>query len=267
MLGEQLCHYPGCKAKLRSEILPVLLSLAEGVDEFVDVFAGAGGIALPMMFRCPDLRHVVNDLDATIVSLWLAVRDQPEGLIERVEGFTPTRDAFYRFRRALKKIWEVPEDPADILEIGFERLGHQLMAHSGWLNGGPRRDIGRKWSPKWLKATIRLDSERIRFPREVRIAHTSFISIIGDTSRRALLFCDPPYVLDDPSWGQHFYRYGFSNADHARLAEMLRLTPHRWVLTYGDHPRIRNLYRWASITPIGERQLLITREPAGLEQG
>ena len=43
MLGGQLCHYPGCKAKRRSQILPVLLSLAEGVDEFVDVFAGAGG--------------------------------------------------------------------------------------------------------------------------------------------------------------------------------------------------------------------------------
>ena len=38
----QLCHYPGCKAKLRAKILPFLLPLAEHVDIFVDVFAGAG---------------------------------------------------------------------------------------------------------------------------------------------------------------------------------------------------------------------------------
>jgi DNA adenine methylase len=259
MLGEQLCHYPGCKAKLRSEILPVLLSLGEGVEEFVDVFAGAGGIALPMMYRRPDLRHVVNDLDATIVALWLAVRDQCGGLIERIEAFTPARDTFYRFRRALREIREVPDDLAAILEIGFQRLAHQLMAHSGWLSGGPRRDIGRKWNPRWLKSKIRLDSERMRFPREVQITNREFISMIGNTHRRALLFCDPPYILDDPAWGQYFYRHGFSNADHARLAEMLKLTPHRWVLTYGDHPRIRNLYRWASITPIGNHELLITR--------
>jgi site-specific DNA-adenine methylase len=151
MLGEQLCHYPGCKAKLRSQILPLLLSLAEGVDEFVDVFAGAGGIALPMMFRCPDLRHVVNDLDATVIALWLAVRDQSEGLIERVEAFSPGRETFYRFRRALRTIREMPHGAAGILEVGFQRLAHQLMAHSGWLNGGPRRDIGRKWNPRWFR--------------------------------------------------------------------------------------------------------------------
>src|SRR5215467_1995003 len=54
---------------------------------------------------------------------------------------------------------------------------------------------------------------------------------------------------------------GFSPADHARLAEMLRLTPHRWVLTYGDHPRIRMLYEWARIETLGERELLITPMP------
>ena len=101
-LGEQLCHYPGCKAKLRSQILPVLLSLTEGVDEFVDVFAGAGGIALPMMFRYPDLVHVVNDLDPTVIALWLAVRDQPDGLTKRVSDDLPQYEDFAHARRALR---------------------------------------------------------------------------------------------------------------------------------------------------------------------
>ena len=143
MLGEQLCHYPGCKAKLRAEILPVLESLAEGVDEFVDVFAGAGGIALPMMFRCPDLDHVVNDLDPTLIALWLAVRDQPERLIERIKDTTPVYEDFRHTRRALRAITQLqlPGDPADILEVGFQRLIKQTTTFAGWMNGPARSTL------------------------------------------------------------------------------------------------------------------------------
>ena len=257
-LGEQLCHYPGCKAKLRAEILPVLLSLAQGVDEFVDVFAGAGGIALPMMFRCPDLVHVVNDLDPTVIALWLAVRDQPEGLAERIKDTIPVYADFHRARKALRTITELLDDPAEILEVGLLRLVKQTTTIGGWTNGGLRRDIGRAWSPNWLRSTIRLNSDRMRFPRSVEITNRDFVAIIGNTDRGRLLFLDPPYWLDNPALKNHYYTCEFSTADHARLAEMLRLTPHRWVLTYGDHPRIRALYEWAWIERLTESELLIT---------
>jgi len=257
MLGEQLCHYPGCKAKLRAEILPVLESLAEGVDEFVDVFAGAGGIALPMMFRCPDLAHVVNDLDPTVIALWVAMRDQPEKLIERISDTLPVYEDFDRARKALRTITELPDDPADILEIGFLRLVKQTTTFGGWINGPARLGIGRYW-PRWTRSRIRLNSDRMRFPRSVEITNRDFSSIIGNAARRRLLFLDPPYWVEKLSLKNRLYMHGFSPADHARLAEMLRLTPHRWVLTYGDHPRIRLLYRWARIETLGEHELLIT---------
>jgi site-specific DNA-adenine methylase len=76
--------------------LPFLLPLAEGVDEFVDVFAGAGGIALEMIYQRPDIAHVINDADPTMMALWLAVRDYPADLAERVERFVPTPGEFYR---------------------------------------------------------------------------------------------------------------------------------------------------------------------------
>jgi DNA adenine methylase len=216
-LGEQLCPYPGCKAKLRSQILPVLLTLANGVDEFVDVFAGAGGIALPMMFRCPDLVHVVNDLDPTVIALWLAVRNQPEGLTKRVTDDVPQYEDFAHARRALRAITELPDEPAEILEVGFLRLVKQKTSYAGWMKGGLRADVGRNWSPKWLRSTIRLNSDRMRFPRSVEITNQNFVSVVGKAERRRLLFLDPPYCLDTGK--NHHYNYVFSAADHARLAE------------------------------------------------
>ena len=260
-VGEQLCHYPGCKAKLRSQILPVLLAIAEDVDEFVDVFAGAGGIALPMMFRCRDLVHIVNDLDPTMISLWLAVRDQPERLIERIKDVIPTYEDFHKGRKALHAVTHLPDDPAEILEIALLQLVKQTTTYAGWMNGRARTDIGRNWRPSRIQSIIRLNSDRMRFPRSVKINNRDFVSIIGNTNRRRLLFLDPPYWLFNPAWQKtHYYTHGFSTADHARLAEMLKLTPHRWVLTYGDHPRICRLYEWATMTSITESEILITRD-------
>jgi site-specific DNA-adenine methylase len=100
----------------------------------------------------------------------------------------------------------------------------------------------------------------MHLPRDVQITNRDFIPIIADARQQRLLFCDPPYVLNNPNWPQRYHGYGFSDGDHARLAEMLRLTPHSWVLTYGDHCRVRELYQWADIEKLTDNQLLITRQ-------
>jgi DNA adenine methylase len=250
-----------------------LLPLAEGVDVFVDVFAGAGGIALEMMYQRPDLAHVINDADPTVIALWLAVRDQPDRLVQRVEAFIPSLDEFDLFRRHLRRVAQLPlsDDAHEVLELGFRRLAYQTMAHSGWAISGPRGGraqfrywVAQKWWPTRIKSVIKLSSDRMRLPREVQITNGDFIPIIADTKRQSLLFCDPPYVLNNPDSPERYYKHGFSDGDHARLAEMLRLTPHSWVLTYGDQCRVRELYEWARTEKLSDNELLITRQPIRL---
>jgi len=55
-----------------------------------------------------------------------------------------------------------------------------------------------------------------------------------------LLYCDPPY------YGASAYRRGippFTEASHEDLAKLLREIEGKWLLTYNDHPRIRELYK------------------------
>lgn len=54
-------------------------------------------------------------------------------------------------------------------------------------------------------------------------------------------FCDPPYADGD----QEVYDPPFGEADHRQLAERLMALKGRWLLTYGDHPLIRELYAGA----------------------
>ena len=58
------------------------------------------------------------------------------------------------------------------------------------------------------------------------------------------MFVDPPYFK--PSKRKH-YRYGFNVEDHIRLAECLKRTDYKFILTYEDTDEVRDLYSWATI--------------------
>ncbi len=51
--------------------------------------------------------------------------------------------------------------------------------------------------------------------------------------------------MDPPYFGSVAYRRGvkpFTLADHVDLAEMLHHVEWKWLLTYNDHPKVRELY-------------------------
>jgi DNA adenine methylase len=53
-----------------------------------------------------------------------------------------------------------------------------------------------------------------------------------------LQFLDPPFYAKS----QRLYRHTFQAVDHRRLADLLRGRKRPWVLSYDNHPDIRNLY-------------------------
>lgn len=60
-----------------------------------------------------------------------------------------------------------------------------------------------------------------------------------------LFYCDPPYVGTEA-----YYNVAFGEADHRRLAGLLRNIKGRFVLSYNDHPFVRELYSWARVTEV-----------------
>lgn len=60
-----------------------------------------------------------------------------------------------------------------------------------------------------------------------------------------LAYVDPPYVLA----GDRLYSKAFGEADHRELAEYLTgECPYRWLLSYDNHPWIRELYNAPGVT-------------------
>jgi DNA adenine methylase len=245
---------------LKHCIVPTLLRLAEEspVSEYREPFAGTAQIGVSMMSYCPYMRHRWNDYDACIASLWLTVRDQPDELVQRVTGFVPTVDLFREFHAELRRAAK-ERVFNDTVDLGFKRLAMAYLYHHG-IGSGCRGgfaqlygQIDERWRPERLVEKIRFHHARLSRVG-VQIDCWDFQALIDDSSEPALLYLDPPY-----KGFLNYYGRSFTDEDHERLADVLGRTQHHWVLSYGEHPEIRRLYRWARIDEIGHENLLICR--------
>jgi site-specific DNA-adenine methylase len=66
------------------------------------------------------------------------------------------------------------------------------------------------------------------------------------------VYLDPPFYQQ----GQVLYKHAFQEEDHVRMARTLRSAAYRWVLSYDDHPAIRELYNWASLSAFRVKRCL-----------
>ena len=78
----------------------------------------------------------------------------------------------------------------------------------------------------------------------VTLSCRDFEEIIDELPDGCFVFADPPYYAADQ---EKFYNVVFDNDDHARLAACLKRNSDRllFLLTYDNHPDVKDLYRWA----------------------
>src|SRR5260370_25683779 len=270
-------RYPGGKAKLRE---PIVQLVAEQTNwtEYRETFFGGGAIGLDFMTKSPDLTSAwLNERDVGLACLWTATLSYPAQLKNLVVSFEPSVPAFSEFKNELKTADTMPIDREEVVNLGFKKLAvHQtpysgLGTMGGALGGYPPRSnykIDDRWSPANMQGKI--DAIRDQLSKvEVRFTNQDFAELITDTNKDALIYLDPPYYVK----GNALYQHGFTDDDHLRLAGLLKITKHRWVLSYDACPEVRALYHWAQIMPVsvnysitGARsahELLISRTDAG----
>lgn len=251
-----MIRYPGSKEKIARLIIqrfPDALRVGalfrSSRLEYREPFFGAGAVGFKVLggIAEPDYTVWINDLDYGVRCLWQAVYDVPNELAEYVRGFVPSVEVFYKFRA------EDGRRDLDPLEAGFRKLALHQTSFSGLgvKAGGPiggrqqssRFNVDCRWNASRLCLGIaRLHKLLHRFSG-VRITGLDFTSLIIGAPAHAFIYADPPYVEK----GGALYKHSFQEADHYRLAQALRACQAAWVLSYDDHPLVRELYAWARI--------------------
>ncbi|MCK4280166.1 MAG: DNA adenine methylase, partial [Candidatus Thorarchaeota archaeon] len=115
-----------------------------------------------------------------------------------------------------------------------------------------------RWEPRILQAHEKLQG--------VKITSQDFKSVIEAPSERdsVFMFIDPPYYEADQ---KRAYEHSFTQTDHVRLAAILKKTDLPFCLTYDNCEPVRNLYDWATITPVSWRYHTANSRKASRKMG
>jgi DNA adenine methylase len=254
-----MIRYPGSKEKIVRHIVSrfpyaiMLGGLFQRAElEYREPFFGAGAIGWQVFRKLSAHNRIwINDRDPGLRRLWGAVYSAPDELIAKVRGFTPSVEAFELFKQSDGR---ASEDP---VESGFRKLALHQISFSGLgvKAGGPiggrqqssAYNVNCRWNPSRLCAEIKRQHTELQRFREVRITALDFAALIDEAPASAFIYADPPYIAKGPK----LYKFSMQEQDHQRLATALRRCAAPWVLSYDEHPLMRELYQsWARIQTV-----------------
>jgi len=257
-------RYPGGKSKVKKQIFEALKEQRQLLSESAELrepFLGGGAITLHCLKEKLVTRAWLNDLDPGIASIWNCALNDSERFVQKIQSYNPDIADFQRFKDDLTNVPEMYT--LSTLERAFRKLVVHQFSYSGLgvKSGGPiggktqvdengdkkKYSFDCRWSPKKIVRDIQ-DLQTL--VSGVSLRHDSCTQldyrVLLEDEQEALIYLDPPYYEQ----GEALYQFYFTEEQHVELSEFLKATPHRWVLSYDNHPRIRELYSWANISDL-----------------
>lgn len=220
--GGYLVNWIGGKRLLRetiSRLIPV------DISSYIEPFGG-GGWVLFYYHRWADL-EVYNDLDNRLVNLFRVVKYHPCEL---------AREMCYLFH-SREQFLTIIQNPG---ETDIQKAARFMFLLSCSF-GGKCKSFGTKYESSVKSAggiIERVDKIAKRLDK-VAIENLSAMDLIPQyDTQNAFFYCDPPY-----SSGAGYEVVSAVKFEHVRLRDTLKNIKGRFLLSYDDAPKIRELYK------------------------
>ena len=217
----------GGKRQLRNEILSHFP--AAGVGRYIEVFGGAGWVLFAKE-QVPGQMEVYNDLDGDLVNLFRCVKYHCEALQAELDCLPHSRELFldYLAQKQVRGLTDL-QRAARFLYLVKHSFGSDVRTFATNIK-----------STYNIKNTLSEIQKRLK---NVIIEQRDFEALLKTYDRPdALFYLDPPYVGTE-----RHYAVQFGEADHKRLASVLKGIKGRFILSYGDVTLVRELYDWCNI--------------------
>lgn len=227
-----------------TRLLPADLANKEHI-EYREPFVGGGAMLFHMLSNFPNIRSAtINDLNTNLVTTYIAVRDNPEELIQllseqqakyRACTSEKARKEFYLTERARYNAQGLSRVETAALFIFLNRTcfnGLHRVNSKGLFNV----PFGKSTNPLICDAdTIRADSELLQ---KVNILNVDFEETANNASPGTFFYFDPPYrPLTQTASFTAYDKDGFGDSEQGRLAKFCRQLDgdgHLWLLSNSD---------------------------------
>ena len=221
---------------------------------YYEPFLGAGSVFLHVRPKFARL----SDLSAELVGVWEGIRDNPDRIIQKLDGVLPEKELFYQIRgnRSLDKI---------------DRAAELIYLNKSCWNGLYRVNSKGEFNVPFGSST----KTQVIVPNNIRACATllqqegvsinccDFAEATKGAGEGDFVFFDPPYVTKHNFNGFRDYNEKlFSWADQERLAteaRRLRCRGVRVVVTNAAHAEIKKLYKDFSLYEFERPSTLASR--------
>lgn len=241
-------RYPGGKSKLFGYFSQLIAQNGLFEQEYCEPYAGGAGLALRLLSDGYVRSVHLNDIDPAIYSFWKSVFLNNDHFCRLVEQTPVNIDEWYRQR----EIWKTC-DPDDHLKLGFSTFFLNRTNRSGIIEGaGP---IGGYAQDGAWKIDVRLIKSKqianlknlVRYKEAVHIYNEDALHFSEKMlcQNDTVTYLDPPYYIK----GRKLYTNFYEDENHVEIRNLiLGHMSAKWVLSYDDCTRIREIY--CDLSPI-----------------
>jgi DNA adenine methylase len=222
---------------------------------FYEPYAGGASVSLNLLRMGFVDKVVLIERDPLVYAFWHSVFNATDALCATIEACPVTLETWHNLQ-ATRAVEDPAKSTYTFLQLGFAGLFFNRTNFSGIIGAGP---IGGQAQTSTYKINCRFNKAALI--RQIRaaslLAHRVSVHF-GDaltflrknaaniSTSFSFVYIDPPYYTQ----GRRLYRHYYTDADHAALAAYITSQGYPWLVSYDDHPRIRELYALKQMQPI-----------------
>jgi DNA adenine methylase len=248
-------RYPGGKALMTAYVSGVIEENFLSGCTLYEPYAGGASVSLELLRLGFIGQAVLVERDPLVYAFWWCVFHETDALCAAVTACPVTIETWNELQPT-RYVDNPNTCDYSLLQLGIAGLFFNRTNFSGILGAGP---IGGGSQKSTYKIDCRFNKEKLiskiktlgKFSSQVTIHFGDAIEFLRSNTEQisagfSFVYIDPPYYLQ----GKKLYRHFYTDKDHVALADFIRAQGYPWLLSYDDHPRIRELYADNQMQPI-----------------
>lgn len=249
---DSFLKYLGGKSKLRNEII----SMIPPHKTYIEPFCGASWV----LFAKPKSPiEFINDVDDTLINIYLAVKNHKEKLLEIMNNEFPISETLFKLYVDHIGIPQVKKTFK--LNVHKAVIDYYIIMNSfnGRISTKPSFGFKKDRNSAFNKMSKEYWEEICNRLNKVSILNRDYKEVINLLDgKESFFYIDPPYICATNN--TRYYKNTFNEKDHQELKVYLEELEGEFVLSYGDEKIIRELYKDFNIieSKLFDNELLIS---------
>ena len=240
-------RYPGGKSRIiyylfRKNMLP------ENIKEYREGFLGGGSCALAFSVMYPGIPVWVNDLYYNLFAFWTQLQKNPDPLINRLlelkdeacraEGVEELEKKHRALYADMRDLINTSDDDFD-LATAFYVLNRSSFG--GFTEQNKNAFIRDSYKNTiFSQSKIKKLANISQIIQPWRITNQDYRDLMEAPGEDVFVFLDPPYLIKDMLYGKDKEMH--TSFCHEAFVKACKDTPHNWMITYNEHPWLREQF-------------------------